>query len=36
MATSLSWHPPMPEGHAQEEQMPMTDTLIGNIRDTLS
>ena len=28
--------PPVPEGHAQTEQMTMTDTLIGNIKDTLS
>jgi len=28
--------PPVPEGHAQKEQMTMTDTLIGNIKDTLS
>jgi Mn-containing catalase len=28
--------PPVPEGHAQKEQMTMTDTVIGNIKDTLS
>jgi len=28
--------PPVPEGHAQKEQMTMTDTIIGNIKDTLS
>ncbi|UOQ54997.1 manganese catalase family protein [Hymenobacter cellulosivorans] len=28
--------PPVPEGHAQTEQMTLTDTIIGNIKDTLS
>jgi Mn-containing catalase len=28
--------PPAPEGHAQKEQMTITDTIIGNIQDTLS
>ena len=28
--------PPVPEGHAQKEQMTMTDTIIGNIKDSLS
>ncbi len=28
--------PPVPEGHAQREQMTITDSLIGNIKDTLS
>ena len=28
--------PPVPEGHAQTEQMTLTDTLIGNVKDTLS
>jgi Mn-containing catalase len=28
--------PPVPKGHAQKEQMTMTDTIIGNIKDTLS
>jgi len=28
--------PPVPEGHAQKEQMTLTDTLLGNIKDTLS
>ena len=28
--------PPVPEGHAQKEQMTLTDTIIGNIKDTLS
>jgi len=27
--------PPVPEGHAQKEQMTLTDSLIGNIKDTL-
>jgi len=28
--------PPVPEGHAQTEQMTITDTIIGNIKDSLS
>jgi Mn-containing catalase len=28
--------PPVPEGHAQKEQMTVTDTIIGNIKDSLS
>lgn len=28
--------PPVPEGHAQKEQMTMTDTILGNIKDSLS
>jgi Mn-containing catalase len=28
--------PPVPEGHAQTEQMTLTDTVIGNIKDSLS
>jgi Mn-containing catalase len=28
--------PPVPEGHAQTEQMTITDTVIGNIKDSLS
>lgn len=28
--------PPVPEGYAQKEQMTMTDTLLGNIKDALS
>ena len=28
--------PPVPEGHAQKEQMTLTDSIIGNIKDTLS
>ncbi len=28
--------PPVPEGHAQKEQMTLTDNLIGNIKDSLS
>ena len=28
--------PPVPEGHAQKEQMTLTDSVIGNIKDTLS
>ena len=27
--------PPVPEGHAQKEQMTVTDSLLGNIKDTL-
>lgn len=28
--------PPVPEGHAQKEQMTITDSIIGNIKDALS
>ncbi len=28
--------PPVPEGHAQKEQMTLTDSLLGNIKDSLS
>jgi len=28
--------PPVPEGHAQKEQMTVTDSIIGNIKDSLS
>ncbi len=28
--------PPVPEGYAQKEQMTMTDTLIGNVKDAFS
>lgn len=28
--------PPVPEGHAQKEQMTLTDSIIGNIKDSLS
>ena len=28
--------PPMPKGHAQKEQMTLLDSVIGNIKDTLS
>ncbi|WP_022824103.1 manganese catalase family protein [Hymenobacter norwichensis] len=28
--------PPVPEGHAQTEQMTLTDTIMGNIKDTMN
>ncbi len=27
--------PPVPEGHAQTEQMTLTDTIMGNVKDTM-
>ena len=28
--------PPVPKGHAQKEQMTVTDSLIGNVQDSIS